>query len=165
MNGTGGYVGGHGTRMRDRGALVTGAGSEGDVLGTGAATALLLAAQGATVGILDADPERAGHTRGRIEKDGGRASVLTADITDEDAARAAVDELADRVGRLDAVVDNAGISVEGGVAATTRAGWGRIWATASVARRLWRRPCTPSPAPVCPPGPRAGHGGQTLRGA
>ncbi|MCT9075483.1 SDR family NAD(P)-dependent oxidoreductase [Streptomyces fulvoviolaceus] len=128
MSAVGGYADGHGTRMRDRVALVTGAGSAGDFLGTGAATALLLAAQGATVGILDADPERAEHTSGRIEKDGGRAVVLTADITDEGAVRAAVDDLADRTGRLDAVVNNAGVSGEGGIAATTRAGWDRVFA-------------------------------------
>lgn len=114
--------------MKDRVALVTGAGSAGDFLGTGAATAMLLAAQGATVGLLDADPERAEHTRGRIEKGGGRAVVLGADITDEDAVRAAVDELAAGAGRLDAVVNNAGVTGEGGIAATTRAGWDRVFA-------------------------------------
>ncbi|KPI08904.1 3-oxoacyl-(acyl-carrier-protein) reductase [Actinobacteria bacterium OK074] len=124
----GGYTNGRGDRMRGRVALVTGAGSAGDYLGTGAATALLLAAQGATVGILDADPERAEHTRDRIEQVGGKAVVLTADLADEDAVRAAVDELAVRTGRLDAVVNNAGISGEGGIAATTRAGWDRVFA-------------------------------------
>ncbi|GDY54339.1 hypothetical protein SVIO_049620 [Streptomyces violaceusniger] len=124
----GGYADGRGTRMAGRAALVTGAGSAGDFLGTGAATAMLLAAQGATVGILDVDGDRAAHTGERIESSGGRAIPLTADITDEDAAQAAVDGFAARAGRLDAVVNNAGIADEGGLTATTRAGWDRVFA-------------------------------------
>ncbi|MET9764940.1 SDR family oxidoreductase [Streptomyces sp. NPDC006372] len=124
----GGHADGRGTRMTGKAALVTGAGSTGDFLGTGAATALLLAAQGATVGILDISAERAEHTRERIEGAGGRAIALTADITDEAAAGAAVDEFAARAGRLDAVVNNAGISGEGDVMDTSRAGWDRVFA-------------------------------------
>ncbi|MDH6630256.1 NAD(P)-dependent dehydrogenase (short-subunit alcohol dehydrogenase family) [Streptomyces sp. LBL] len=124
----GGHTDGHGTRLAGRAALVTGAGSAGGFLGTGAATAILLAAQGATVGILDIDAERAEHTRGRIENDGGRAFALAADITDEMAARDAVDDFAARAGRLDSVVNNAGISGEGALARTTRAGWDRVFA-------------------------------------
>ena len=47
-------------------AIVTGGGGEGEFLGLGATTAILLAAQGAKVGILDFSPERAAHTLGLI---------------------------------------------------------------------------------------------------
>ncbi|UGQ11261.1 SDR family oxidoreductase [Yinghuangia sp. ASG 101] len=124
----GGHTDGRGARMAGKAVLVTGAGSAGELPGTGAATAMLLAAQGATVGILDVDAARAAHTRGLVEEVGGRAVALVADITAEDAARGAVDDFAGRVGRLDAVVNNAGISGEGGIAATTRAGWDRVFA-------------------------------------
>jgi NAD(P)-dependent dehydrogenase (short-subunit alcohol dehydrogenase family) len=124
----GGHTDGYGTRMAGKAALVTGAGSSGDFLGTGAATAMLLAAQGATVGILDISGQRAENTRKRTEDSGGRAITVTADITDEETARAAVDDFTTRAGRLDAVVNNAGISGEGGIAATTRAGWDRVFA-------------------------------------
>ena len=70
----GGYAYGRGTRMAGRAALVTGAGSAGDFLGTGAATAMLLAAQGATVGILDVDGDRAAHTGERIESSDRRGA-------------------------------------------------------------------------------------------
>ncbi|WP_030946173.1 SDR family NAD(P)-dependent oxidoreductase [Streptomyces sp. NRRL S-646] len=120
----GGHLDGHGERLSSRTALVTGAGSAGDLPGTGAATALLFAAQGATVGVLDADAGRAEHTRALVEKDGGRAIALTADLTDEDAVRKAVDRLAEHTGRLDAVVNNAGVSGDDG----TRAGWDRVFA-------------------------------------
>lgn len=124
----GGHADGHGTRLVGKAVLVTGGGSAGDFLGTGAATAILMAAQGATVGILDISGERTEHTLRRIEASGGRGIALTADITDEEAARAAVDDFAHRAGRLDAVVNNAGISGEGSIAATTRAGWDRVFA-------------------------------------
>lgn len=124
----GGHTDGHGTRLSGRTALVTGAGSTGDFLGTGAATAQLLAAQGATVGILDSDAERAAHTRTLVEKDGGQALALTADLTDEDAVRDAADHLATQTGQLNVVVNNAGISGEGGITTGTRAGWDRVFA-------------------------------------
>ncbi|MEV1170091.1 SDR family oxidoreductase [Nonomuraea sp. NPDC049784] len=124
----GGHTDGHGTRLKGKAALVTGAGSAGNFLGTGAATALLLAAQGATVGILDIDAGRAEHTRKRIEADGGQAVALTADITDEAAVHATVDEFTERAGRLDAVVNNAGISGEGDISRTSRAGWDQVFA-------------------------------------
>ena len=130
-NGTfevGGYVDGNGTRMAGKAALVTGAGSRGDFLGTGATTALLLAAQGATVGVLDIDADRAHHTRQLIEDRGGHAHALTADITDERAAGDAVDAFANRAKAVHAVVNNAGISGEGDLTVTSRVGWDRVFA-------------------------------------
>lgn len=121
----GGYADGHGTRMAGKAALVTGAGSAGDFLGTGAAIAMLLAAQDATVGVLDIDAERAEHTRWLIEDRGGRAHALTADITDEQAAHQAVNDFAQQAGGLHAVVNNAGISGDGGL---ERATWDRVFA-------------------------------------
>ncbi len=86
-------------------ALVTGAGS-----GIGKATALILAGQGAKVGVL-------GRTRSEIEKTaaeivdaGGEALVLEADVAAEEDMRRAVDELVSGFGRLDIVVANAGIN-------------------------------------------------------
>lgn len=124
----GGFADGHGVRMAGKAALVTGAGSTGHFLGTGAATAMLLAAQGATVGVLDIDAERADHTRRLIEDSGGRAHTLVADITDDQAATGAVDAFAEHAGGLHAVVNNAGITGEGDVTATSRAGWDRVFA-------------------------------------
>ncbi|WP_425826702.1 SDR family NAD(P)-dependent oxidoreductase [Streptomyces fractus] len=124
----GGHTDGRGTRLAGKAVLVTGAGSAGDFLGTGAATAMLLAAQGATVGIVDIDVERAEHTRKRVENSGGRAIAIAADITDEASATGAVDEFADRAGRLDGVVNNAGMSGDGGLMGATREGWDKVFA-------------------------------------
>ena len=124
----GGHVDGHGRRLTDQVALVTGAGSSGGFLGTGAATSLLLAAQGATVGVLDTSRARAEHTSSLIEAEGGRPVTLVADLTDEAAVRAAVDALAEEAGRLDVVVNNAAISGGAPVETARTADWDRVFA-------------------------------------
>ena len=108
--GPGGHLDGSGRRLAGCAAIVAGAGSAGDLLGTGAATASLFAAQGAFTGILDASANRAAATCELIERQGGTAVALTADITDKAAVSRAVDDFAARAGRLDIVVNNTGIS-------------------------------------------------------
>ena len=124
----GGHADGRGTRLAGRVVLVTGAGSTGGFLGTGAASALLMAAQGATVGVLDASKQRAEHTSALIESEGGRAVALVADLTDEAAVRSAVDALAERTGRLDIVVNNAAITGGAPVETAETADWDRVFA-------------------------------------
>jgi NAD(P)-dependent dehydrogenase (short-subunit alcohol dehydrogenase family) len=139
----GGHLDGRGDRMQGTAALVTGSGSSGDFLGTGAATALLLAAQGATVGILDVSEERADHTRSLIEDAGGKAVTLVADLTDEKAVRDAVDAFVLTAGRLDAVVNNAGVTPNGDVRTATRTDWDRVFAVNATAPMLVARAAYP----------------------
>ncbi len=87
-------------------ALVTGASS-----GIGEATAELLAAEGATVAILARRAERLNELASRL--DGGKTLVLEADVTSEEAARAAVDRVASELGRLDILINNAGVMLLG----------------------------------------------------
>lgn len=84
-------------------ALVTGASS-----GIGAATALALAGDGATVALAARRVDRLEELAKQIENDGGRALVLEADVTSEEAARSAVSRTVDELGRLDTLVNNAG---------------------------------------------------------
>ena len=86
-------------------ALVTGGGS-----GMGEATVRVLAANGATVGILDARQDRAEALAAAIRAEGGTAIPLGADIADEPQMRAAIDRLMTEAGRLDIVIANAGIN-------------------------------------------------------
>lgn len=85
--------------------LVTGAGS-----GIGKATALKLAAAGASVGVLGHTKSEIDKTAAEIEKSGGKAIALEADVADEAQMRAAVERLVETYGRLDIVVANAGIN-------------------------------------------------------
>ena len=115
----GGHADGHGSRLAGRAALVSGAGSAGDLLGTGAATAVLFAAQGAVTGVLDINRERAEATCAIIAKDGGTAVPVIADSTDEARVAEAVGAFARQAGRLDALVNNTAI---------TSGPWDRVFA-------------------------------------
>ncbi len=86
-------------------ALVTGAGS-----GIGRATAELWAAGGGIVVIADRDEATGAEAVGAIEKDGGQASFVQVDVADEASVAAMVDSVVERHGRLDAAMNNAGIS-------------------------------------------------------
>lgn len=88
-----------------RRVLVTGASS-----GIGEASARACADAGAAVACLARRTER---VQALAEELGGAA--VTADVADEDQARAGVDEAADRLGGLDAVINNAGVMRLGGV--------------------------------------------------
>lgn len=89
-------------------ALVTGASS-----GIGAATAKSLAAQGATVALLARRADRLQALRTEIESAGGTALPVPADVTDAEQVAAAVDTTVTELGRLDIVVNNAGLMQSG----------------------------------------------------
>lgn len=86
-------------------ALVTGAGS-----GIGKAAALLLAKNGAHVGVLSHTEDEIRATAAEIEHAGGKAIPLVADVADQAQMQQAVDALVRAYGRLDIVFANAGIN-------------------------------------------------------
>jgi rhamnulose-1-phosphate aldolase/alcohol dehydrogenase len=98
-------------------ALVTGAGS-----GIGKAIAQRLAAEGACVAIADLNASAASETASEI---GGadKAIAVTADVTDADAVRAAVDATVLAFGGIDLVVNNAGLSISKPLLETTERDW------------------------------------------
>src|SRR5450759_3877415 len=89
-------------------ALVTGASS-----GFGAATATALAAQGATVGLAARRRDRLDTPAADLREQGGTALVLESDITDERQATDAVERTVAELGRLDTLVNNAGVMLLG----------------------------------------------------
>jgi NAD(P)-dependent dehydrogenase (short-subunit alcohol dehydrogenase family) len=100
-----------GNRLRGRVALISGAGSSGPLPGIGAATAVLFAAQGAAVTVVDRDADRASNTLRLIERVGGRGCVVTADITSLQACRDIVRQCLEKFGRLDILVNNAAVAL------------------------------------------------------
>jgi 3-oxoacyl-[acyl-carrier protein] reductase len=93
--------------LEGRVAVVTGAGR-----GIGAATAQLLARAGAQVALLDRDAAGVTHTAERIGVDGGEALPFTNDITDAFSVERTFDRVVEEWGRLDVLVNNAGVLKE-----------------------------------------------------
>jgi NAD(P)-dependent dehydrogenase (short-subunit alcohol dehydrogenase family) len=113
-------------RLSGRTAIVTGAGSAGVMGGSGADIAILLAAKGANVVVLDVNEERARHTLAAIERLDGRAALAVTDITDPAACHAAATSAADRFGSVDILVNNAAIAP--GEQQNLRSTWDEIMA-------------------------------------
>jgi 3-oxoacyl-[acyl-carrier protein] reductase len=83
---------------------------QGGSRGIGAAIALRLAREGAAVALTYASsPDKAAEVRQAIEAAGGRALVIRADSADADAIRAAVRQTVEHFGRIDVLVNNAGV--------------------------------------------------------
>ena len=95
-------------RLEGKVAIVSGGAS-----GIGEATSRLFAAEGARVVIADVDDKRGPALESDIRNDGGEAAFIKLDVTDEDQWRAVVAETVARFGKLDIVVNNAGISAPG----------------------------------------------------
>ena len=108
-------------RLEGTVALVTGASS-----GIGAATARSLAAEGATVAVLARRRDRLEDLAGAIRADGGNALVVDADITDRQQAEDAVERVVSELGRLDTVVNNAGLMHIGQVAGALTEDWDQM---------------------------------------
>lgn len=102
-------------------ALVTGASS-----GIGEATATALAEQGAAVALAARRTDRLDALAEAIRAKGGTALVLTLDITDEEQARQAIERTVGELGRLDTLVNNAGVMLLGPVVNAPILEWQRM---------------------------------------
>jgi len=104
--------------VKDRVAIVTGASS-----GIGAATALLLAREGAVVAAVARRADRLEALIARIEAAGGRGAAFPADIAREPEAMKVVGDVLARYGRVDILVNSAGIVRPGSVETADPAHW------------------------------------------
>ncbi|MDP8923553.1 MAG: SDR family oxidoreductase [Chloroflexota bacterium] len=102
-------------------ALVTGGGG-----GLGMALCRMRGAEGATVVVADVRGEQAERTAAVVREAGGEAFPLHLDVTDERSAEEAVRRVLNRTGRLDVLVNNAGIDVTLPIDELTVADWDRI---------------------------------------
>src|SRR3954454_15283997 len=92
-------------RLDGRVAAVTGGGS-----GLGQATAAGLAQAGTSIAVLDVNDEGARATVEAIEADGGRALAVACDVTDSAAVNAAAERVVAELGRVDVLVNSAGMA-------------------------------------------------------
>jgi NADP-dependent 3-hydroxy acid dehydrogenase YdfG len=102
-------------------ALITGASS-----GIGEAAARALASHGAAVSLVARRKERLDKLAADIEKSGGKALVIEADVTDKAQADAAVERTVKELGRLDTVINNAGVMLLGPIEGAPVEEWERM---------------------------------------
>lgn len=109
--------------IADKIALVTGAAS-----GIGKATAIVLADHGATVVVADIDDQTAQGVVATITMTGGSASALKLDVADDFSWKQAIDRTLKQHGKLNILVNNAGLSFAKPVVEMTHAEWRKVMA-------------------------------------
>ena len=109
-------------RVQGKSVIVTGAGSDP---GLGHSSALALAANGARLVVTDIDGPGAERCAQRIRDAGGEAIALTHDVASEEAWKSVLATTIEAYGRLDVLVNNAGIAVLKPLAQLSLADWNR----------------------------------------
>lgn len=109
-------------RVQDKVILVT-----GGAMGMGQSHSELLASQGAWVFVADMDVARGQATVDGIRKSGGKADFISLNVTQEADWNAALAQIIERAGRIDVLINNAGILILKPVQDTTNEEWDRIF--------------------------------------
>jgi meso-butanediol dehydrogenase/(S,S)-butanediol dehydrogenase/diacetyl reductase len=111
-------------KLRGKTCIVTGAAS-----GIGRASAIALAAEGASVAVSDIDGAGGQETASMITEQGGDAIFIKCDVAIEEQARHLVDETVAHFGKLNVLFNNAGINpMEGNVVDMPLQEWRRVFA-------------------------------------
>lgn len=113
-----------GRRLAGKTAIITGAAQ-----GIGAVTAALFAAEGADVVVADMNDELGPSQVKAIREDGGSAEFFRLDVTDFDAWKECISFTTESFGKLNILVNNAGISYSLNIAETTPEHWDQVIAT------------------------------------
>lgn len=110
-------------RLKDKVALVFGAGSVGPGWGNGKATATLFAREGAKVIAVDVNPAAAEETRSIIAGEGGVCEPMSGDVTRSEDVKRIVEECVAKFGRIDVLHNNVGTTKMGGPVELDEADW------------------------------------------
>jgi 3-oxoacyl-[acyl-carrier protein] reductase len=110
--------------LQGRIALVTGASQ-----GIGRACALELARAGATVAVAARNESKLAETAAEIQAAGGIAAVFALDVASEDSIKAGAKAILDKFGKVEILVNNAGITRDGLVLRMKRPDWDDVLST------------------------------------
>ena len=114
------------SRLEGKVAMVVGGGTvDPEWPGTGSATAILLAREGAKVGVVGRTEERTNLTCERIAEEGGQALAVLADATSDEGCRDAVAKTVGEFGGLDVLVNNLGAGDRETVLSASEEAWER----------------------------------------
>jgi NAD(P)-dependent dehydrogenase (short-subunit alcohol dehydrogenase family) len=116
----------------------------GGTSGIGAAVARAFGDAGASVLLTGRDAERGGEVAADIVSDGGAVEFLATDVTDKGACAHLVEAALDRFGRLDVLVNNAGIIYRADAEETTDAIWDETMAVNLTAAFRMSRAAVPA---------------------
>ncbi len=116
-----------GNRLKDKVAIVTGAGSIGPGWGNGKAAAVLYAREGAKIFATDINLEAAEETKAIIAGEGGDCATCLADVTHLESVQAMVEKCVATYGRIDILHNNVGIPEVGGPEEITEENWDRLF--------------------------------------
>lgn len=116
-------------RLKDKVAIVAGAGSARAGMGNGKATAILFAREGAKVVAADLNLNAARETVKIIEDEGGNAMAVKADVTSEPDAGNLIEAAVSGYGRLDILFNNVGIGAGGAGLRVTEDEWDNVIGT------------------------------------
>jgi 3-oxoacyl-[acyl-carrier protein] reductase len=108
-------------RFKDQAAIITGA-----ARGIGRSITLALVGEGAKVAPVDVDREALRNLRAEIEKRGGQALPVACDISKSSDVKGMVDQVLGAYGRIDLLVNNAGIICRGTIETVAEEDWDRV---------------------------------------
>ncbi len=115
-------------RLKDKVAIVTGAGSVGPGWGNGKANSVSFAREGAKVFAIDISLPAAEETKGIIEKEGGICAIQKVDVSNSGEVKTMVEQCIQTYGRIDILHNNVGIVIAGGPVETSEETWDRVMA-------------------------------------
>jgi NAD(P)-dependent dehydrogenase (short-subunit alcohol dehydrogenase family) len=107
--------------MLDKVAVVSGGAS-----GIGKACVKLLSTAGAKVAILDIDTEKGKEVTQEIKSQGGKALFINCDVSKDKSSKRAIEQIVDDFGRLDTLVNAAGIIARASILETSETEWDKI---------------------------------------
>jgi len=105
-------------RVKDKVVIITGGGS-----GIGKETGILFAREGAKVVVADVNEKAGGETVDTIKKTGGEAFFARLDVSNREQAKQVVKDTVAKYGRLDVLINNAGIIQDALVVKMTEEQW------------------------------------------
>ena len=117
-----------GERLKNKVAIVTGAGSVGPGWGNGKAAAVLFAREGAKVLATDINIDAVKETKAIIDEEGGVCEIQKVDVANSENVITMVDRCIEAFGRVDILHNNVGILVIGGPVEVSEKDWDRVMA-------------------------------------